>query len=261
MDCSPPRFRESSAAMYDSQCYPQQCQNQNNFGAPPPMFLPVNPAYPGLKLVSNNPPMYAVENFLTPLECSTLMTSSDSSLRTSSVVGDGDGVVSPIRTSTSCYFAREDLPFLCNKVCTLLGIPTANLELPQVSRYLQTNFYAPHFDAFDLNTEDGRRFLQNGGQRIGTVLIYLNDVAQGGSTSFPTLNLSVRPQQGMALIFFPATLDGQLDTRALHSADPAIDIKYVSQVWIRQAPYTGVPTLRLSQPLVSGYATNQGPMW
>lgn len=50
-----------------------------------------------------------------------------------------------------------------------------------------------------------------------TVLVYLNDVAQGGATSFPNLNLQIQPKQGMALVFFPATLDGLLDRRALHA--------------------------------------------
>ena len=110
-----------------------------------------------------------------------------------------------------------------------------HMELPQVGRYLSSQQYYQHYDAFNLDEEDGRRFAENGGQRTITVLIYLNDVERGGATSFPTLNLNVQPKQGMALIFFPATLDGTLDPRVLHAALPAIDTKYVSQIWIRQS--------------------------
>jgi prolyl 4-hydroxylase len=85
-----------------------------------------------------------------------------------------------------------------------------------------------------LDDEDGRRFAANGGQRTITVLIYLNDVARGGQTSFPCLDLEIRPVQGMALIFFPASVDGELDPRTLHAALPAVDPKFVSQIWIRQ---------------------------
>lgn len=91
-----------------------------------------------------------------------------------------------------------------------------------------------HFDAFDISNEDGRRFASNGGQRVVTVLVYLNDCAQGGQTEFPAMNLQVTPRKGTALVFFPATVDGYLDKMALHAALPAIDTKYVSQVWIRQ---------------------------
>jgi len=115
----------------------------------------------------------------------------------------------------------------------------------QVGRYFPTQQYLQHFDAFDLSNEDGRRFASNGGQRTVTVLVYLNDVNVGGSTSFPALNLEVQPRKGMALVFFPATVDGLLDKMALHAALPAVDTKYVSQVWIRQGKYEGVPSKRI----------------
>jgi hypothetical protein len=56
----------------------------------------------------------------------------------------------------------------------------------------------------------------------------------------------------MALVFFPSTLDGLLDKMALHAALPAVDIKYVSQVWIRQTNYDGRPSKRLAKPMVAG---------
>ena len=98
-----------------------------------------------------------------------------------------------------------------------------------------------------MDEEDGRRFASNGGQRIVTVLVYLNDVARGGATSFPNLKLQIQPRQGMALVFFPATVDGVLDRQALHAALPALDTKYVSQIWIRQGMYFGQASKRVLQ--------------
>jgi prolyl 4-hydroxylase len=151
------------------------------------------------------------------------------------------------------------------------------MELPQVGRYLTTQQYLPHYDAFNLDEADGARFASNGGQRTVTALVYLNDVSSGGHTSFPHLagaaqnqnnnqnnekehsddhndsdnsdnhttttsgspsqqrqQLEVRPTRGTALVFFPATVDGHLDPRTLHAALPAVDTKFVSQIWIRQ---------------------------
>ena len=97
------------------------------------------------------------------------------------------------------------------------------LELPQVGRYMPDQFYRAHYDAFDLSTPDGKRFSQNGGQRVGTVLVYLNDVAEGGHTSFAKLGLSVQPVKGDAIVFFPATLDGKLDDLAELSEERSAD--------------------------------------
>jgi len=215
----------------------------------PPVYNGVNPNYPGLRVLHNSPPIFAVDNFLTQYECDFLVHVAQDSFGPAPVVGKGAGEVSPSRTSSTCYLAREDLPDLLRKVSMLTGKPVEHCELPQVGRYFPTQQYLQHYDAFDLATEDGRRFAANGGQRTITVLIYLNDVMRGGQTRFPALNLDVQPRRGTALIFFPATIDGMLDKMALHAAMPAIDTKYVSQVWIRQSNYNGQPSKRLSQTL------------
>ena len=215
----------------------------------PPVYNGVNPNYPGLRIVSATPPIFCVDNFLSPFECQFLIEAAQDSFGPAPVVGKGSGEISPSRTSSTCYLAREDLPDYLRKVSLLTGKPVEHCELPQVGRYYPTQQYLQHFDAFDLSNEDGRRFASNGGQRTVTVLVYLNDVLQGGATSFPALNLDVQPRQGMALVFFPATVDGLLDKMALHAARPAIDTKFVSQVWIRQGEYKGQPSKRLSQTL------------
>ena len=45
--------------------------------------------------------------------------------------------------------------------------------------------------------------------------------------------------QGKAIVFFPCFADGVMDTRTLHAALPAEDVKWVSQIWIRQANFEG----------------------
>jgi prolyl 4-hydroxylase len=214
-----------------------------------PVYNGVNPNYPGLKVLNSAPPVFAVDNFLTPHECDFLIHSSQDCFGPAPVVGAGAGEVSPSRTSSTCYLAREDVPDMMRKVSVLTGKPVEHCELPQVGRYFPSQQYLQHYDAFDLSTEDGCRFAANGGQRSITVLIYLNDVPNGGATRFPALNLDVRPKRGMALVFFPATIDGMLDKMVLHAALPAIDIKFVSQIWIRQSNYNGQPSKRLQQTM------------
>ena len=150
------------------------------------------------------------------------------------------------------------------------GPPRAFLSAaraPQVARYLPGQFYLPHFDAFDVTTGPGRECVATGGQRVATVLIYLNTLPPGvgGETRFPRLGggddaaassspsssaaasrggVAFRPEQGSALVFFPCTLDAQLDPLALHAAEPitaANEIKCVAQIWIRQGVFCAPP--------------------
>lgn len=210
-----------------------------------PVYNGVNPKYPNLQVLNQNPPIFTVTNFLTPTECNFLINVAQDCFTPAPVVGKGGGEVSASRTSSTCYLAREDLPRYLAKVSLLTGKPIEHCELPQVGRYFPSQQYLQHFDAFDLSNEDGVRFASNGGQRTVTVLVYLNDVERGGHTSFPNLNLEVKPKRGMALVFFPSTVDGLLDKNALHAAKPAVDTKYVSQVWIRQGRYDGMPSKRM----------------
>lgn len=217
-----------------------------------PVFNGVNPDYPGLVVLHRDPPVFAVDGFLSDAECDFLVRAASDSFAPAPVVGAGGGEISPDRTSDTCYLSREDLPALLRKVSLLTGKPPRHCELPQVGRYRDAQRYRRHHDAFDLGTTDGRRYSANGGQRVVTVLVYLNDLApeSGGRTTFPSLEglEDVVPKRGRAVVFFPATVDGYLDGRTLHEALPVRNAtKYVSQIWIRQGNYHGQPSKRLNR--------------
>jgi len=213
-----------------------------------PIFNGVNQNYPGLRQIYYDPPIFVVDEFLNEKETDFLIEAASDSFTPAPVVGVGNGVISETRTSSTCYLAKEEVPDLTRKIASLTQKPIIHMELPQVGRYFTSQQYLPHYDAFNADEADGARFAANGGQRTVTVLIYLNDVARGGHTSFPQLGpLNIHPVRGTALVFFPATVDGHLDPRALHAALPAVDTKFVSQIWIRQGNYYGQPSKRLPE--------------
>lgn len=236
----------------------------------PTLYQPINLTYPGLALLHVCPPVFVVHDFLSPQECRHLIqlaynidglssstgfgpapvvgsnnsTSSSRSTRGSAGKPEAVGEVSSMRTSTTCCLSPMEVSFLLQKIASILPTkPLEHMESPQIGRYERGQQYLQHYDAFDLTTEAGQAHAANGGQRVVTILTYLNTVPPpGGSTYFPLLNhLRIQPCQGMALIFFPATIYGQLDPMALHAAEPALNTtKYVSQIWIRQGPHQSV---------------------
>lgn len=58
--------------------------------------------------------------------------------------------------------------------------------------------------------------------------------AQGGSTQFDHLGLSIQPRTGRAILFFPSFSDGRPDARMLHTATAAAagQEKWVCQQWV-----------------------------
>ena len=72
-------------------------------------------------------------------------------------------------------------------------MPIRNAEQYQLVYYKRGTEYKPHFDSFDFETEDGKKNWEPGGQRMITVIAYLNDVKEGGETGFPELGINVPP--------------------------------------------------------------------
>ncbi|MEI9890696.1 MAG: 2OG-Fe(II) oxygenase [Caulobacteraceae bacterium] len=85
------------------------------------------------------------------------------------------------------------------------------------------------------------------GQRIATVLLYLNDEGlEGGETDFPRLGFAHRGKKGDALVFFNVDASGQPDPRTLHAGlAPTQGEKWVVSQWIRDRgpPGAGDPRL------------------
>ena len=119
---------------------------------------------------------------------------------------------------------------LLHKIQKLTSKPFGHMELPQVARYTDSQRYVEHYDGVDPHTPAGKAFVASGGQRIATVLMYLNDVDDGGGTSFRRINVEIKPRKGHAVIFFPAFMNGELDPDALHAGMPPTGVKWVSQV-------------------------------
>ena len=193
-------------------------------------YLELN-SFPKKKLIHTNPSIYTVDDFLSPNECKYIIQMSEKKVQQSLVVDaiSGTGVPHPSRTSHS-YYHGYDIKWLVSRIHRLTGVPQQYQEPTQVARYHTGQFYQSHHDALDKIGHDG--------QRIGTVLIYLNDVPNGGATFFNNINVRVQPKQGMAIVFFPAKMDNTIDSNALHTAETASDLKWVSQVWLRNKIYS-----------------------
>ena len=68
-----------------------------------------------------------------------------------------------------------------------LNLHSYGSENYQVAYYSVGGLYTPHFDYI----EDGSAVREKVGQRIATILLYFNDVEEGGATVFPTLDIKV----------------------------------------------------------------------
>lgn len=188
------------------------------------------------------PDVVLLENFMTHDECDAFCELSKSTLTKSTVVDDttGASVGHEHRTSMGTYFTlgqNELVKKIEARIAEITGMPVPNGEGIQILNYAGGGEYRPHFDYFPDNT-GGRVHTAKGGQRIITVIMYLNDVKAGGATVLPDINLSVYPKKGSALYFSYFNSKGQVDPSTLHGGSPVVDgEKWIATKWIRERAY------------------------
>lgn len=184
-------------------------------------------------------------DLLSEHECGQLIEASRHRLRRSTVVNAETGGydVHADRTSNGTHFERGENELIARierRIGELTGCPVENGEPLQVLHYLPGAEYKPHYDFFDPAQPGNDEVLATGGQRIATLVMYLNDVESGGSTVFPNLGLDVLPRRGSAVYFAYANEAGDTDERTLHAGSPVVaGEKWVATKWLRQRRYGG----------------------
>lgn len=128
---------------------------------------------------------------------------------------------------------------IMKKICKKMNMPIENAESLQVVKYGPGGFFHPHNDSCCQDTPTCRYVNSNGGKRVGTMLIYLNDDFEGGETEFPNLKLKIKPQKNMGIFFRSlATNTDKCHPLALHGGLPVKSgTKYICNVWIHQNKY------------------------
>ncbi len=160
--------------------------------------------------------------------------------RSETVAEDKEGSeVNMARTSRGMFFERGEAEVVARveaRIARLLNWPLENGEGMQVLHYQPGAEYQPHYDYFDARHASTPSILKRGGQRVGTLVMYLNTPKRGGATTFPDVKMAVQPIRGNAVFFSypkpePATL-------TLHGGAPVLEgEKWVATKWMRQGRF------------------------
>ncbi len=226
--------------------------------APPPKFERPVPFADGnavacqgqvvrVVMALDQPQLVVYENLLSDAECTLLVELAEGRMAPSTVVDDerGHARTDSHRTSTGASFERGEFAALAvieDRIAELLSWPATHGEGLQVLRYTAGGEYSAHFDYFDPDKAGSAAHLAQGGQRVGTLLLYLCDVAAGGGTRFPTLGLELRPQRGSGVFFANVDALGRVEPASLHAGVAVREgVKYIATKWLRQRVYAAAP--------------------
>ncbi|MEK4085080.1 2OG-Fe(II) oxygenase [Psychrobacillus sp. FSL K6-1415] len=137
-----------------------------------------------------------------------------------------------LRTSSSMFLEESENEIIARvekRVSSIMNIPIEHGEGLQILRYTPGQEYKAHHDFFSSTSKVASN------NRISTLVMYLNDVEQGGETFFPKLNFSVTPKKGMAVYFEYFYNEQNLNDLTLHGGAPVITgEKWVATQWMRK---------------------------
>ena len=180
----------------------------------------------------DEPLIVVLDNVLSDQECNELIEFSKDNLKRSKISSSGEGEVNDIRTSSSMFFQGNEndiLEKLEKRISAIMCIPIEHAEGIQILKYTPGQEYKAHFDFFHSASKAAKN------NRISTLVIYLNDVEEGGETYFPKLNLSISPKKGSAVYFEYFYNNEDLNELTLHGGAPVIKgEKWVATQWMRK---------------------------
>lgn len=178
----------------------------------------------------HEPLIVVLGNVLSHEECDELIRMSKDRLHRSKLA---DGLeVDELRTSSCMFFEEGENDFVARiekRVSQIMNIPVEHGEGLQILNYQIGQEYKAHYDFFTSKN----KVVNN--PRISTLVMYLNDVEEGGETYFPKLNFSVSPQKGMAVYFEYFYDDHALNELTLHGGAPVVvGDKWAATQWMRR---------------------------
>ena len=193
-----------------------------------------------------SPRVAVIEDMLSPEECAGFIDLGKAQLRAITVVDPDSGgdVVHEARTGKFTSFTRGQTPLIARieaRIAKLTRWPVENGEGFQLIHYGPGDEYRAHYDWFDPALSGSAVHMRAGGQRIATIIFYLNRPARGGGTQFPWLSgLTVAALPGRALYF--DNIDGahNVDQRVQHAGTPVEQgEKWIVTKWLRVGANVG----------------------
>lgn len=188
----------------------------------------------------HDPVWAALGPVLDAAECRALIDMARPRLRPSTLVDpmSGRDVVSQHRSSWGMFFRLGENPLVARldrRLSALMNLPLENGEGLQLLHYPVGAGSEPHHDYLAPTNAANRDSVARSGQRVSTLVTYLNDVPAGGQTVFPHLGLAFSPVQGHACYFEYGDGQGGVDPRCLHASSRVErGEKWVVTKWMRE---------------------------
>lgn len=190
--------------------------------------------------VSERPYVRRFNKLMSAEECEYLIGISARYLRPAQIVDQesGDGRRSDLRTNSVGVLWPEHQDLVVHalnlRLAATAGLPPENGEMINVLMYRPGEEYRPHYDFFPVEAAKA----DPSGQRVRTLLVYLNTDYDAGETRFLVAGMKIKGEVGDAILFHNCDAAGAPDKSSLHAGTPvAHGQKWLLSKWWREKPF------------------------
>jgi len=198
-----------------------------------------------MKVLCNNPLIKYYDNFITDEECKFIINISKDNMQRAGVSDKSiDMKTYDGRTNKSYWIPLDKYELLKNlaiRISKTIGLNDyKKFESFQIIYYTKDQEYKYHYDAYDKNDKVKYKQYCKRGNRLATVLCYLNNVTKGGETGFDSIKdrsepLVIEPVKGRMVVFQNVHADGSLHHESRHAGLPVEDgEKWAFNLWVRE---------------------------
>lgn len=195
------------------------------------------------------PRVVLINNFLSDEECGRMRHAACDFSPSDVLVEGASARLETVRNSDSAVVARgaSIVDTVEQRISRLTGWPSSHGEALQIARYGREQTYKPHYDFYLPGNPRFEKQMQQGGQRIATLIMYLQAPEQGGVTYLANLGQKFTPRPGSALFF--AYPDTTPRSGTLHSGEPVITgEKWIATKWFREREHRRAAAMAAPAP-------------
>lgn len=136
------------------------------------------------------------------------------------------------------------LSLIHDRIARGTGVPVEHFEVAKLLHYKPGEAFTRHSDFLQPGMQEE---IEARGQRVATLLIYLNDDYDGGETEFTEVGFKFKARKGDALFFLNVDAKGEPDPMSMHAGSPTTrGEKWLLSLWLRGKPVNAFQTPRIA---------------
>ncbi|XP_068706058.1 prolyl 4-hydroxylase subunit alpha-1-like [Montipora foliosa] len=188
-----------------------------------------------VEMVWRKPRLFVFRDFVSSREAEQIKAVATPKLKRATVFNKQTGELenADYRVSKSAWLENTDDELIAKvnrRIGAVTGLDMSTAEPLQIANYGMAGQYEYHLDFGDPGSPLD---ISPNGNRIATVLIYLNDVSRGGYTVFTRAKTFVSPTMGDAVFWYNLKRSGKGDYETEHAACPVLcGNKWVANKWL-----------------------------